>query len=104
MQTSDGYLELVNITAEHEEDNRRCFTGFKSKAKLFLFSFVWDLDIMQMQLCGLLQLIKCQNVLVSLDLQIPSICNLAFVNRSVNIRLLNTRDTWLHVRTRGQDT
>ena len=52
----------MNITAEHEEDNRRCITGFKSKAKLFLFSFVWDLFTMQMQLRGLLQLVKCQNV------------------------------------------
>ena len=58
----------MNITAEHEEDNRRCITGFKSKAKLFLFSFVWDLFTMQMQLRGLLQLVKCQNVFSELRL------------------------------------
>ena len=73
----------MNITAtEYEEDNRRCITGFKSKAKLFLFSFVWDLDIMQMQLRGLLQLVKCQNVFSELRLtDTIYICNLAFVNR-----------------------
>ena len=53
---------------------------------------------MQMQLRGLLQLVKCQNVFSEPQTYRYHlhICNLAFVNRSVNMRLLNTRDTWLH--------
>ena len=55
-----------------------------------LSSFVWDLDIMQLQLRGLHHLLKCQNVFSELRLtDTIYICNLAFVNRSVNMSTVN---------------